>query len=87
MDTLTTIQRLAAERLEVSMETVLRARTFAEAGIDSLTTLDLITSIEASFGITIAPEDLADVRSLRDLATVVDRLVTRKSHALEEALG
>jgi acyl carrier protein len=87
MDTLTTIQRLAAERLEISMETVLRARTFAEAGIDSLATLDLITSLEACFGITIAPEDLAEVRSLHDLATVVDRLVTRKSHALEEALA
>ena len=87
MDTFTTIQRLAAERLDIPAETLLRARTFAEAGIDSLATLDLITALEGRFGIAIAPEDLDGVQSLSDLAAVVDRLVTRKSHAYEEALA
>jgi acyl carrier protein len=87
MDTFTTIQRLAAERLDIPTETLLHARTFREAGIDSLATLDLITTLEASFGVEIAPEDLDGVHSLRDLAAAVDRLVTRKSHAYEEALA
>lgn len=87
MDTFTTIQRLAAERLDIPMETLLCARTFSDAGIDSLATLDLINTIEARFGIGIAPEDLDGVGSLSDLAAVVDRLVTRKSHAFEEALA
>jgi acyl carrier protein len=87
MDTFTTIQRLATERLDIPTETLLRARTFSEAGIDSLATLDLITDIEARFAIGIAPEDLDGVQSLHDLAAVVDRLVTRKSHVYEEALA
>jgi acyl carrier protein len=87
MDTYTMIQRLAAERLGISLETLRFARTFAEAGIDSLATLDLISSIEAGFGIGIAPEDLEGVHSLSDLAALVDRLVSRKSHAFEEALA
>ena len=87
MDTFTTIQRLAAERLDIPAETLLRARTFGEAGIDSLATLDLITALEARFAIAIAPEDLDGVQSLRDLAAMVDRLVTRESHACEEALA
>ena len=87
MDTLTTIQRLVSEQLDIPTETLMRARTFDEAGIDSLATLDLITTIEARFSISIAPEDLEGVASLRDLATVVDRLTTRKTHAYEEALA
>jgi acyl carrier protein len=87
MDTFTTIQRLATERLDIPPEILLRARTFAEAGIDSLATLDLITALEARFGIAIAPEDLDGIESLSDLAAMVDRLVTRKSHAYEEALA
>jgi acyl carrier protein len=87
MDTFTTIQRLAADQLDIPTEALLQAHTFAEAGIDSLATLDLITTIEVRFGIAIAPEDLDGVQSLRDLATVVDRLITRKVHEYEEALA
>jgi acyl carrier protein len=87
MDTLTTIQRLASEQLDIPTETLMRARTFDEAGIDSLATLDLIGTIETRFAISIAPEDLDGVASLRDLASVVDRLASRKTHAYEEALA
>jgi acyl carrier protein len=87
MDTLTTIQRLVSEQLDIPTETLMRARTLDEAGIDSLATLDLVNSIEARFSISIAPEDLEGVASLRDLAAVVDRLASRKTHAYEEALA
>jgi acyl carrier protein len=87
MDTCTTIQRLAAERLDIPTETLLHARTLREAGIDSLATIDLIADIETRFAIAIAPEDLEGVQSLQDLAAVVDRLAKRKSPAYEEALA
>jgi acyl carrier protein len=87
METLLTIQRLASEQLNIPTETLMRARTFDEAGIDSLATLDLIATIEARFAIPIAPEDIEGVASLRELAAVVDRLATRKRHAYEEALA
>lgn len=84
MDTCDTLQRLAADTLDIAPELVQRAKTLHEAGIDSLGTLDLIFAIESRFGISIAPEDVIGVQSLRDLAVVVDRLVTRKARSLGE---
>lgn len=80
METYDTLQRLAAEALGVPPDILQRAKTFREAGIDSLDTLDLIFTIEARFDICLGPEDVMNVYSLRDLAVVVDRLVTRKAH-------
>jgi acyl carrier protein len=84
MDTCDTIQRLAAELLNIPPEPLLRATTLREAGIDSLATLDLIFAVEARFAISIGAEDIDRVHSLRDLAVVVDRLVTRKAHCHDD---
>lgn len=66
--------------LSIPSERLLRATTLSEAGIDSLAAIDLIFAIESRFGVSITSEDLNQVRSLRDLATVVDRLISRKAH-------
>ena len=89
MDTFTTIHRLATDMFSIPTEPLLRARTLREAGIDSLGAIDLIFAIESRFRISITPEEIDSVRSLRDLAAVVDRLVTRRTHSpeLEEALS
>lgn len=76
--TFDTIRRLAVDTLDVPEVTLLRARTLREAGVDSLATLDLLFAIEAHFGIHIAAEELADVRSLHDFAAVAERLITRR---------
>jgi acyl carrier protein len=80
MDTCDTLHRLAADQLKIPVENLQRAASLREAGIDSLATLDLIFAIEARFAISIGAEDMSSVQSLRDLAVVVDRLVTRKAH-------
>jgi acyl carrier protein len=80
MDTCDSLHRLAADLLKIPIESVQRAKSLREAGIDSLATLDLIFAIEARFAISIGVEDVSDVRSVRDLAVIVDRLVTRKAH-------
>lgn len=84
METFDTIRRLAVETLGIAEEPLERARTLREAGIDSLAAIDLIYAVEARFGISVPVEDLANVRSLRDLAVVADRLVTRKAHCHED---
>jgi acyl carrier protein len=84
MDTFIAIQRLATDLFGVPDDLLLVARTLRDAGIDSLSGADLIFAIEAQFGISIAAEDLASVRSLRDLAVVVDRLITRRTHCHDE---
>ena len=78
MDTLDTIRRLANETLRVAEESLRRATTLNEAGIDSLAAVELVFVIEAHYGIGIGAEDLARVRSLRDLAVIADRLITRE---------
>jgi len=74
MDTLDIIRRLAADTLGVPEESLRRATTLSEAGIDSLTAIDLVFAVEAHYGIMIAADELARLRSLQDLAAVVDRL-------------
>ncbi len=77
METLNTIRRLAVDTLNVPEEPLLRATTLREAGIDSLSAVDLVFAVETHFGIVITGDELARVRSLRDLAVVADRLISR----------
>jgi|GEM_PF-81768 len=78
MDTLNTIRRLAAETLDVPDETLLRATTLQDAGIDSLAAIDLVFAVEGFYGVTIAAEELQNMHSLRDLAASVDRLTSHE---------
>lgn len=71
---LDTVRRLAVDTLNLPDSVVATATTLEEAGIDSLSAIDLIFATEAHFGITIAANDLANMRSLADLAACVDRL-------------
>jgi acyl carrier protein len=84
MSTFDTIHQLAAEKLRLPAERLLRATTLNEAGVDSLAAVDLIFAIETRFAIAINPEDVAGVQSLRDLAVLVDRIITRKAHSHDE---
>jgi acyl carrier protein len=84
METLDTIHRLAVDICKVPGERLLQANTLNEAGIDSLSAIDLIFAIETRFSIAIEPNDVGCVQSLRDLAVLVDRLVTRRTHCHDE---
>ena len=76
--TFDTIRRIARDTLQLPDSVLLRATTLRDAGIDSLATLDLVFAVESHYGIHIAAEDLADVRSLRDFAVIAERLVSRE---------
>jgi len=71
------IRRLAVETLNVPEIALERAATLRDAGIDSLSALDLIFAVEGHFGISIAAQDVASMNSLLDLATSVDRIIGR----------
>lgn len=81
MDTFDTLHRLAVEKLRLPSERLLRAATLAEAGVDSLAAVDLILAIEHRFAIEINAIDVICVRTLRDLAVLVDRIISRKVHS------
>ena len=72
--TLNIVRRLAGEVLNLPDSVVRTATTLEEAGIDSLSAIDLVFAIEAHFGITIAPNDMERMHSLADLAASIDRL-------------
>jgi acyl carrier protein len=76
---LSTVQRLAAETLNLPLHAMVPTATFREAGIDSLSTVDRLFAVEGHFDITLPPEELEELRSLSDLAASVDRLTTREA--------
>ena len=76
---LSTVQRLAAETLNLPLDAMTPTVTFREAGIDSLSTIDLLFAVEGHFDITVPPDELQDMRSLIDLAATVDRLTAREA--------
>jgi acyl carrier protein len=76
---LSTVQRLAAETLNLPLDSMVPTATFREAGIDSLSTIDLLFAVEGHFDITVPPQDLQHLRSLADLADSVDRLISREA--------
>jgi acyl carrier protein len=75
---LPTVQRLAAETLNLPLDAMVPTVTLREAGIDSLSTIDLLFAVEGHFDITLPPEELQQLRSLADLAASVDRLTDRE---------
>jgi acyl carrier protein len=76
---LSAVQRLAAETLHLPLEEMTPTVTFREAGIDSLSTIDLVFAVEGHFDITLPPEELRTLHSLSDLAASVDRLTAREA--------
>jgi acyl carrier protein len=76
---LITVQRLAAETLNLPLDAMVPTATFREAGIDSLSTIDLLFAVEGHFDITVPPDELRQLRTLSDLADSVDRLTAHEA--------
>jgi acyl carrier protein len=72
--TLATVQRLAVETLHVPEGALTSTTTLADAGIDSLSALELVFAVEGHYGISIEATEVERIRSLGDLAASVDRL-------------
>lgn len=80
---LETVKSLALSTLNLPHRRLNERAPLQEAGIDSLATLDLVFAIEGHYGIRIAPADVADLRSLNDLAACVDRLLGDENYCHE----
>jgi len=75
---LETVRSIAQSTLNLPHRRLNDTTTLHEAGVDSLATLDLVFAIEGHFGVRIGPADIANLRSLTDLAACVDRLLAQE---------
>jgi len=78
VDTLTTVQQLIAAEADLKPEDLPPGRPLEELGVDSLSVLMVAFKIEDTFGVKM-PEDRVPLRTLQDIADLVDRLVAEQS--------
>jgi len=78
MNTLRTVQELIAEDAELKIEDLQPGRPLEELGVDSLTVLEVMFKIEENFGVRM-PEERVPLRTVQDIADLVDRLVAERS--------
>ena len=67
-----TVKRLPQEEVTIG-------RSFQELGIDSMDGVEILFALENEFDITIPDEDAKAIRSIREMAAGVDKLVAAKS--------
>jgi acyl carrier protein len=72
LDTLAQIKELAAKQFGREPESIDENAPFDQLGIDSLGLLEFMFELEDHFGLSIPQENVANVRTLRELATAID---------------
>lgn len=79
METLARIKELAAKQFGGEPDAIDENAPVDQLGIDSLGFLEFMFELEDAFGFPIPQESVSHVRTLRELASVVDGLIVTKS--------
>ena len=79
MDTLSSIKELAAKQFGGDANDIDIDAPVDRLGIDSLGFLEFLFELEDKLGISIPQESVANVKTLRELADVVDQLAASKT--------
>jgi acyl carrier protein len=74
METLLTIREIAAKEFGGEADSIDVDVQVDQLGIDSLGFIEFLFELEDGFGLSIPPESVKGVRTLRELAAVVDSL-------------
>ena len=74
MDTLEKICAIVAARFELTETALTQDTTWEEVGADSIDLVDLITELEDKCGVSIPDEAIDDLRTIGDLAQLIDTL-------------
>ena len=72
-ETLTEIRRVLREELGLSREVRLEDDLVSDLQLDSVSLLTLVVGLEDRFRIALEEQDAASVRTVRDLAVLVER--------------
>ena len=78
MSTLTIVQEMIATSAEVPIEKLDPNSPLGALEVDSLTVLEVMADLEDKFGIRI-PDERVPVRTVQEIADLVDRLVAEQS--------
>ncbi|HXT16889.1 MAG TPA: phosphopantetheine-binding protein [Gemmatimonadaceae bacterium] len=81
MDTLHTIKDLAAKQFGGDADAIDENAPVDKLGIDSLGFLEFLFELEDQFGLSIPQESVTHVKTLRELADVVDGLIAARPAA------
>jgi acyl carrier protein len=81
MDTLQTIKELAAKQFGGDIDAIDADAPVDKLGIDSLGFLEFLFELEDKLGVSIPQESVANVRTLRELATAIDAIAAGKAAA------
>jgi len=79
MDTLSTIKELAAKQFGGDPDAIDPDAPVDQLGIDSLGFLEFLFELEDKLAFPIPQESVPKVRTLRELATVIDGLMATKT--------
>lgn len=74
-DVMSRVIRVIAETQRVPVETISPESTFEELKIDSLDGINIVFAIENEFNINVPDEAAKSLRSVRDVAEGVERLI------------
>jgi acyl carrier protein len=74
-DVISRVIRVIAETQRIPIETVTPESTFEELKIDSLDGINIVFAIENEFNINVPDEAAKSLRSVRDVADGVERLI------------
>lgn len=69
-----TFRTMASEIAEREFDHIHEDSAIADLGMDSLSMLELVGSMEREFAIRIEEEKLAGISTVRDLLTIIDEL-------------
>lgn len=79
MNTLSTIKELAAAQFGGEPDAIDENAPVDQLGIDSLGFLEFLFELEDKLGVSIPPESVNGVKTLAELATAIDSLITAKA--------
>jgi acyl carrier protein len=79
MSTIDTIKELAAKQFGGEANAIDATKPIDQLGVDSLGFLEFLFELEDKLGISIPQDSVTNVRTLGELATVVDGLMTAKA--------
>ena len=79
MKTIEELKQLISESFGIDPDTLTPEGLLSDHGLDSLALGELLFSIEDHFDLTL-PDARSDIKSLQELATLIDALKAQKAH-------